>query len=305
MFSDISKELACEQSSKGTPLSSISQKDKLNREQVRSLLNNITPATFSRVSLRIMNFCQKSFSHINQMEDIAKLIFDKACHEHNESHLYAQLCKMLSDLNISNIEGDRSDQVGGRKKVDKTEGKETKSFRYFISFECQNLFDSGTEFVEHWEIENVVCLQEEYKKQMYSMTDIKVIGNIKFIGELFKVKLIHERCVHRCFRQLMGYHRANVQKIPIISKMDLVAAVTLLMVTGQYLDSAPARRWIDQYFDYLQMHARRLRDMRLMFMVQKLEELRGSGWASAKDKHENKAEINFEYLKDLFLSCRE
>merc|ERR1712176_880696 len=98
---------------------------------------------------------------------------------------------------------------------------------------------------------------------------------MNFIGELFKLKLIHERIAHRVIQQLL---KEDTESHKTISKMDLEAAVNLLVTVGHELDRPQAKQWVDQYFQYLVLYAKKMNDKRMEFMVKDLEELRAAGW---------------------------
>merc|ERR1719229_1423957 len=104
------------------------------------------------------------------------------------------------------------------------------------------------------------------------------------MGELFKLKLIHERILHRCIQHLLtqGPEKENAgddaKNNKMISKMDLEAAVNLIRSTGKELDRPQAKKWVDQYFNYLHHHSKLMGDKRMMFMVQDLEDVRKKAW---------------------------
>jgi len=275
------------------------EQDEMISRKVKSFLNKITSDKFSSVSSKIINFCQENVRHYNHLENIAKLVFDKACHEPMYSHLYAELCNLLSQsLNITNTDDDQKEE--DEKKPDETEGKKKKNhFRRALLSECQKMFDKGTELEEHGAKDKKLELTEEQKMEKRLKAKEKVIGNMKFIGELFKLKLIHERITHSCIQHLLTNNNAPTgEELVIISKMDLEAVVNLLKTTGKELDRVKAQTWVDQYFNYLKWHANKLKDKRIMFMVQNLEELRSKGWVST-DKLKTKAEIKSDHLKQF------
>jgi len=282
------------------------EQDEMISRKVKSFLNKITPDKFPNISAKIINFCQENVRHYNHLENIAKLIFDKACHEPIYSHLYAQLCNLLSQsLNITNIDDDKEEH--DEKKPSEKEVKRKKnSLRHALLSECQKMFMKGTELEEHGEKDNRnVELTEEQTNEKRLKAKEKVIGNMKFIGELFKLKVIHERTAHSCIQHLLtNSNRASGEECGIISIMDLEATVNLLKTAGKELDRVKARSWVDQYFNYLNHHANKLRDKRIMFMVQNLEELRSDGWVSTRDKLKTKAEIKSEHPKSGFKSVR-
>jgi len=290
--------------------------DEMVRRRVRSFLNKVAPDKFESVCAKLISFCETNITDYSQLGVIAKLVFKKSCQEPKYSHLYATLCDKLSkSLQLHTSESATTSQEGSDQKDEKTDQPSKKSsekntknpFRRALLSECQTMFDKGTVLEEHGGDKKVIGEGELLEKRTKAKQ--KVIGNMKFIGELFKLKLIHERIVHRCIQNLLTSQAAVTQKkmeqtstatIPI-SKMDLEAAVNLLKSTGKELDRQKAESWVNQYFNYLRFHANRMQDKRIMFMVVNLEDLRKNKWESKKEENKvkTKAEIKEEHLKKL------
>jgi len=284
--------------------------DEMVGRKVKSFLNKITPDKFEAVTKKLVEFCQKNIKDFPHMKKIAQLVFEKACQEPPYSHLYAELCQTLSqslqfpqgEEKNPEVEGSgEKKEEGEQPQFRKVGEKSTKNpFRRALLSECQTMFDKGTVLEEHT-FKDTQIDQEE----LIGKTKRKVMGNMKFIGELFKLKLIHERIVHRCIQNLLTTERpADNQSNPVhkpISKMDLEAAVNLLKTTGKDLDRVSAKKWVDQYFNYLRHHANSMKDKRLMFMVRNLEDLRQSCWESSKEETKvmTKAAVKEEHRKNL------
>merc|ERR1712061_619197 len=106
----------------------IEQNEMISRK-VKSFLNKITPEKFLSISSKIVNFCQENVRQYNHLENVAKLIFDKACYEPMYSRLYAELCDLLSQsLNITNRDDDQKEQWGAKiKEIKLTKVKKKKN----------------------------------------------------------------------------------------------------------------------------------------------------------------------------------
>merc|ERR1711968_280665 len=72
----------------------------------------------------------------------------------------------------------------------------------------------------------------------------RLMGNIRFIGELFKKALLAEKIMHKCVTHLLG----NVEKP---QEEDLEAVCNLLTTIGATLDTPRAKKWVDIYFKRL------------------------------------------------------
>jgi hypothetical protein len=51
--------------------------------------------------------------------------------------------------------------------------------------------------------------QEEDEKRMKAKR--RMLGNIRFIGELYKKKMLKENIMHECIRKLLGYEEVRTR----------------------------------------------------------------------------------------------
>ena len=68
-----------------------------------------------------------------------------------------------------------------------------------------------------------------------------MLGNIRFIGELFKKQMLTERIMHTCIMKLLGETKNPDEE-------DVEALCKLLSTIGGQLDHARAKDHMDAYF---------------------------------------------------------
>jgi translation initiation factor 4G len=77
----------------------------------------------------------------------------------------------------------------------------------------------------------------------------RMLGNIRFIGELYKSKMLTEKIMHECVIKLLG----DV-KNPDLDEVECL--VKLLTAIGKMIDHPKSKEYMDAYFT-------RIRDMSL------------------------------------------
>ncbi|XP_067655321.1 eukaryotic translation initiation factor 4 gamma 2-like isoform X2 [Haliotis asinina] len=99
-----------------------------------------------------------------------------------------------------------------------------------------------------------------------------MLGNIKFIGELGKLQMLHEGILHKCIKQLLEKKRNT----PIRDMAeDLECLCQIMRTVGPRLDSPKAKAWMDQYFERVRLFSQNLElPSRIRFMLQDVIELR-------------------------------
>ncbi|CAI8002851.1 Eukaryotic translation initiation factor 4 gamma 1, partial [Geodia barretti] len=118
---------------------------------------------------------------------------------------------------------------------------------------------------------------EEKKKEL--TVELKVmetrarkrsLGNIRFIGELFKLKMLSETIMHECMIRLLKSSS---------DEESLECFAGLITTTGRDLDIPEAKTRIDGYFSRIhQIIAKGKISARIRFMLQDVIELRKNKW---------------------------
>uniref|UniRef100_A0A5F8GK39 Eukaryotic translation initiation factor 4 gamma 1 n=1 Tax=Monodelphis domestica TaxID=13616 RepID=A0A5F8GK39_MONDO len=110
------------------------------------------------------------------------------------------------------------------------------------------------------------------KEELEEARDIarrRSLGNIKFIGELFKLKMLTEAIMHDCVVKLLKNH----------DEESLECLCRLLTTIGKDLDFEKAKPRMDQYFNQMEKIIKEKKtSSRIRFMLQDVLDLRRSNW---------------------------
>uniref|UniRef100_A0A671PYI1 Eukaryotic translation initiation factor 4 gamma 2 n=1 Tax=Sinocyclocheilus anshuiensis TaxID=1608454 RepID=A0A671PYI1_9TELE len=154
--------------------------------KVRGILNKLTPEKFDKLCLELLNVGVDSKL---VLKGIILLIVDKALEEPKYSSLYAQLCLRLAE-DAPNFDGPSTEIQSSQ--------KQSTTFRRLLISKLQDEFENRTRNVDLYDKNDSPLTSEEEEQR--GIAKIKMLGNIKFIGELGKLDLIHESILHKCIK---------------------------------------------------------------------------------------------------------
>uniref|UniRef100_A0A915PSM8 MIF4G domain-containing protein n=1 Tax=Setaria digitata TaxID=48799 RepID=A0A915PSM8_9BILA len=188
-------------------------------KNVRSLLNKLTPSTFDELSRDFLRF--EVYKNKEQMGEVINIIFDKAVEEPNFCALYSDLCKM---------------QVVKESK----ESKDKSKFRSALLTRCQNTFEEKRmSEINNKKMEMEKETDERKKRElkielmeMEARERRRMLGNIGFIGQLFRHELIVPRILNWCIVHLLKNHSES----PDGDEESIECAVKMLESVGKLAD---------------------------------------------------------------------
>ncbi|XP_067352574.1 eukaryotic translation initiation factor 4 gamma 2a isoform X2 [Channa argus] len=128
-----------------------------------------------------------------------------------------------------------------------------------------------------------------------------MLGNIKFIGELGKLNLIHESILHKCIKTLLE-KKKRVQLKDMDE--DLECLCQIMKTVGPKLDHDKAKSLINQYFSRMRsLTNNKELPARIRFLLQNTVELRENNWVPRKAYVDNGPktinQVRQEAVKDL------
>ncbi|XP_017302014.1 eukaryotic translation initiation factor 4 gamma 2-like, partial [Diaphorina citri] len=222
--------------------------------KVRELLNKLTPEKFDKLSDDLL---QLDLNSSKILKGVILLIFEKALHETKYTSMYARLCKRLTE------------QAPNFEPPD-----ESCTFKKHLLWVCKNEFENRSRATEAFG--NLpLSPDDEDRRQLAKQ---KMLGNIKFIGELGKHEIVTESILHTCIQELLPKNR-KVQTNKDVSE-NLECLCQIMKTCGRILDSEKGQGLMNQYFSRMktvQTSTPHL-PLRIRFMLQDVEDLRRNNW---------------------------
>uniref|UniRef100_A0A4W6G5A4 Eukaryotic translation initiation factor 4 gamma 2 n=1 Tax=Lates calcarifer TaxID=8187 RepID=A0A4W6G5A4_LATCA len=236
------------------------QNDAIFRK-VRGILNKLTPEKFDKLCLELLNVGVDSKL---VLKGIILLIVDKALEEPKYSQLYAQLCLRLAE-DAPNFEEPSTESQATQ--------KQNTTFRRLLISKLQDEFENRQKFFD--KNDNPLTSEEEEQR---AIAKIKMLGNIKFIGELGKLNLIHESILHKCIKTVKE-ERVQLKDMG----EDLECLCQIMKTVGPKLDHDKAKSLMDQYFGRMRsLTNNKELPARIRFLLQNMVELRDNNWMPRK-----------------------
>lgn len=235
--------------------------------KVRSILNKLTPQKFNQLMKQVTDL---TIDTEERLKGVIDLVFEKAIDEPSFSVAYGNMCRCLAMLKVPS--------------VDKTTQQYTTvNFRKLLLNRCQKEFekDKVDDVVferKQKELDSAATAteRERLREELEEAKDKarrRSIGNIKFIGELFKLKMLTEAIMHDCVVKLLKNH----------DEESLECLCRLLTTIGKDLDFEKAKPRMDQYFNQMEKIVKeRKTSSRIRFMLQDVIDLRLHNWVSRR-----------------------
>lgn len=149
------------------------EKERFTRK-VQSILNKLTPEKFDYFFEKIQK--EVKVDSPTDLERFNELIFEKAVSEQRYCSTYAKLCKKFSE--------------------------KAPEFRKTLLNYCQKQFTQKQPLPEDPGESATPEAKMEYEEKMTKMRSAN-LGLIKFIGELYKLKMLHEKIILFCLSSLL------------------------------------------------------------------------------------------------------
>ncbi|XP_062395836.1 uncharacterized protein LOC134084135 [Sardina pilchardus] len=224
-------------------------------------LNKLTP---SRVSMLLSQLARVPIYSEPQLRGMVEMVLERAVAEPTFSEAYANVCHCLRGLTVT------MEHEPGR----------TVNFRKLLLNRCQEEFERGLD-VEIWEKKKIAlqiyaCFgmdQQKHLKEELEETQEQAqkrsAAILKFVGELFKLKMVAEGIIHECITKLL--ERGTEE--------SLSGLCVLLSVAGKDLDHDATTPCVDLYFNQIEtMIKEQQTSNRIRFMLQDMVDLRQSSW---------------------------
>lgn len=202
--------------------------------------------------------------------------------------MYAQLCKRLSEeaKNFENLhKQDGKDQRGrgggggGDQFISELGGRRVtdSSFTRMLLNKCRIEFENRSKANEAFENQLELSPEDEERRHTAKR---KMLGNIKFIGELGKLEIVSNSILHKCIQQLLDKKRGGSRGDPA---EDIECLCQIMRTCGRILDTNQGAQLMEQYFNRMNSLAKSGElPLRIRFMLRDVIELRKDGWVPRK-----------------------
>jgi len=248
------------------------EKDSVVRD-INGFLNKITPEKFQKLSQKICGV----FGEIATPEIYAEavsLVFAKAVSEPSFSKMYAELCVKLSATPSKVPE-------------------EKLTFRRALLNRCQEEFEKASQKIENLPSDPEEATLVRHKERK------KKIGNVKFIGELFKFKLLSEKIIHGCIKILFSaIYKYKDDREPLEMNCELLCK--MFSTIGKLIDIPEARTYLTTYFAHIgKLASDPNMSSRIRFLFESIIELRRNNWIPRREEQGPKklSEIHAEAMQ--------
>lgn len=209
---------------------------------IQGHLNKITSHTFNTLSIKIITICQ---DNPELLADFINCIFEQALLQPAFCKIYANLCGKIHE--------------------------EVKGFRKGLLMKCQVEFERGSK-------EPPKDLNDQAKEIFIYKAKVRMLGNIKFIGELFLTNILVVPVMYECFDRLF---ESNSPETPDEEQTE--ALCNLIINVGETMDTGDSKRNIDDCFaKLLDLKNGKQLKARLRYKIEDIVDLRNNKWCSIR-----------------------
>ena len=261
---------------------------------VTSLLNKLTVENFASI---LKQFLALNIKSAADFEVLAELVFRKAVREKYLGHVYAKLCSCLSERSsifqvAEDADGnwrwrDADDANFAQIIIKKCEADFSKSDEK--RYEClANLKDLSWFPREERPLQKVKRLNK--RKQIKS----EMIGNICFIGELYKENLVSSEMVHLCIDKLLE-HPTDAENLERLCQLITTVGKKMsyppkIVGLNEEMKAALQKRWeldCEAFDDYMKRLAiisknKEKIEPRVRFAIMDVLDLQKNNWEPRK-----------------------
>jgi translation initiation factor 4G len=251
-------------------------------KKVRAILNKLTPQKFTTL---VEQFQELPIDSEAKLSKSMELIFEKALDEPAFSVAYAHMCRILQLKKVPKDGEDGNPEPG-------TEV----TFRKLLISRCQREFEKDCmeglnkeTYLAQMADPNLSDAEKNKLKEEYEAMEMKArrrsCGNIRFIGELYKLQMLTVGIMHECVRKLLKE-----------TDEESLKCLCLLMTTvGQELESDTKSRIekegtdqrlrpIETYFrEMIKIIEEKKTSSRVRFLMQDVVDLRANGWKKRRE----------------------
>ena len=234
------------------------------KKHLQSILNKLSEANYRSLCTELLNTKFNALCREPEfMKDVVNMFFDKAINETAFAPLYAQFCQDIYAHWKRQAVEDRSDPT------DKSTHQST-TFRRQLLEHCREAFMSGSHVQSDplSEVKEVPAMDDPVHWK-------RTVGTVKFIGELFKLRLIAKGIMHEISYKMLFS--------PLTDRMrdnSLLLFCELMESIGPLLENSESEVGnMHIYFENVCVLSATYPNIRVRFKLLNLLELRQRDWA--------------------------
>jgi translation initiation factor 4G len=205
------------------------------------------------------------------------------------------------------------------------DGNKKNNFKRILLYKCEDEFNKKGIY-ENWKIEkkkhedNKSSLSDSERLEKESELEFRrmklkkqMLGNIKFIGELYKKDMLKEKIMHYCIQQLLKIEENSNGDLSLIKddemdEEDHEALCNLFASIGRQIDNVLSRSQMHFYFKRIAaLSTEKTLSSRSRFMYKDLLELKENKWKARREEETAKTldEIKKDFEKEERLAAQQ
>ena len=244
------------------------------KKDVLGILDNICPQNFDFLMERLMErLIGLPITSQTHLQECVELIFEKAVEEPEFSVIASRMCQVLQ---MKKVLAENSET-------------ETVNFRKLLISRCQKEFDK--DYMESFDMDKyradmAAAQTDNDRKQIkaeFEQMEMKLrrrsLGNIRFIGELYKLQMLTARIMHECVKKLLK--TTDEESLECLCRLLTTVGQVLDTETKQRLSKGPQNGLYDLsvYFNEMKKITQDKKVCsRVRFLMQDVIELRLADW---------------------------
>eukprot|EP00931_Biecheleriopsis_adriatica_P067374 TRINITY_DN41525_c0_g1_i1.p1 TRINITY_DN41525_c0_g1~~TRINITY_DN41525_c0_g1_i1.p1 ORF type:complete len:1220 (+),score=343.80 TRINITY_DN41525_c0_g1_i1:129-3788(+) len=258
------------------------QKDKKQDDEqviirtMKSILNKLTVEKFDTLSQQLLE-CGISTKH--HTEVLMREVFEKATLQHHFIEMYTGLCIKLTEW-------------FKERALEKDENGEPVSFRKILLNQCQDSFET---YLKPPEGLQELSGEEEFEAKVKYKT--KMIGNMKFVGQLLINKALSSKIIFQCTQELFDNK----------SEETLETLYAFLMTIGPEFDNRDWRNFEmlnDVFKKVAELSAASTVPARIRCLLKDVLDLRANNWQGHRPSKEPEgpkrmSDVKQQWEKDM------
>lgn len=248
------------------------------------ILNKLTLEKFDALSDKLISHV---IANMDDLDSFVAEVFSKAIDEEFFAMIYARLCRKMADAKVP---GKEDKAIDGFKKILLN--------RCQKEFEAASKADSDSDAKEaaakakkekdaeaeggakKLSPEETKKIREEEREAGYAKNKVKrhMLGNIKFIGELFKADMVTEKILRHCIKHLMPNAKADEENMENLCKLLETAGGKLEITIERKKKPADIKDLLATFKLMEEISNRKGLSSRIKFAVKDILEMRARRW---------------------------